>query len=193
MIIGYKGFHDPADVADYSFDFAGLLNGQLLASVTATIDSAASAAGVQLSNGVPASVSGTRATFWVSTSNPANPAFAAGIEAVITLRVNSDGNPPRTFERSVKLLIRQSDSTVSAAATPVPAASYGPADLNAINAAIASGATEVRYADGSSVKYRDLNDMLKTRDMIAAIVAPPPTMPGRNPSVALVSFAGAGR
>ncbi|OYZ15630.1 MAG: hypothetical protein B7Y35_06060 [Sphingomonadales bacterium 28-64-96] len=66
-------------------------------------------------------------------------------------------------------------------------------DLDAINAAIASGAMEVRYADGSGAKYRSLDDMMKVRDMIAAVVAPAATAPGINPSVALVSFAGGGR
>ena len=64
-------------------------------------------------------------------------------------------------------------------------------DLDAINRAIASGAMEVSYADGSRVKYRDLNDMLRTRDMIAAEVAPPPAT-GINSRTTLVSFAGGG-
>ena len=75
----------------------------------------------------------------------------------------------------------------------VPLMAWTQSDLDAINAAIASGAMEVRYADGSGAKYRDLNDMLKVRDMIAAAVAPTTGTPGINPSVALVSFAGAGR
>ena len=62
-------------------------------------------------------------------------------------------------------------------------------DLDTIRTAIASGALEVAYADGSKVKYRDLNDMLRTRDMIAAEVSPPPST-GNNSRVSLVSFAG---
>ena len=63
-------------------------------------------------------------------------------------------------------------------------------DLDAIKAAIASGAMEVGYADGSRVKYRSFDEMLRTRDMIAAEVSPPAST-GINPRVALVSFTGA--
>jgi len=61
--------------------------------------------------------------------------------------------------------------------------------LDALRQAIASGATEVRYADGSGVKYRSLDEM---RSVEASLVAQltPSTVPGHNPSVALVSFAG---
>ena len=66
------------------------------------------------------------------------------------------------------------------------------ADLDSINAAIASGAMEVRYADGSGAKYRSLDEMLRVRDMISAVVAPVARPPGVNPSAALVSFTGRG-
>jgi hypothetical protein len=65
-------------------------------------------------------------------------------------------------------------------------------DLDTLDAAIASGTTEVRYADGSGAKYRDLDDMLRTRAMIAASLAAAPAA-GRNPNVALVSFVGGGQ
>lgn len=60
-------------------------------------------------------------------------------------------------------------------------------DLDAIRAAIASGAMEVAYADGSRVKYRSLDEMLRTRDMIAAEVSQPAST-GRNSRVSLISF-----
>jgi hypothetical protein len=63
-------------------------------------------------------------------------------------------------------------------------------DLDRINAAIASGTTEVRYADGSTVKYRSLDDMMRTRDMIAAEVTPPAGRTARNPRVSLATFGG---
>ncbi|GJD65166.1 phage head-tail joining protein [Methylobacterium frigidaeris] len=42
------------------------------------------------------------------------------------------------------------------------------ADLDAINAAIASGARKVRFADNREVEYRTLADMRSIRDEIAA-------------------------
>ena len=44
-------------------------------------------------------------------------------------------------------------------------------DLAAIDAAIASGELSVRTADGKQVTYRDINDLLKARAVIAGDVA----------------------
>lgn len=41
-------------------------------------------------------------------------------------------------------------------------------DLAALEAAIATGATKVRYADGREVTYRSLAEMLRIRDMMKA-------------------------
>ena len=48
------------------------------------------------------------------------------------------------------------------------------ADLDAINAAIATGAMEVRFADGRLVKYRSLADMRSIRDEIASALGQVP-------------------
>lgn len=46
--------------------------------------------------------------------------------------------------------------------------SWTQADLIAINQAIATGAMEVRFADGRLVKYRSLAEMRSIRDEIAS-------------------------
>lgn len=47
-------------------------------------------------------------------------------------------------------------------------------DLDAINEAIASGASKVRFADNREVTYRSLADMRSTRDEIAATIGVTP-------------------
>lgn len=54
---------------------------------------------------------------------------------------------------------------------------YTQAHLDAIDAAIATGALQVRNPDGSYVQYRDLDDMLRTRAVIAGSVAPATARP----------------
>lgn len=51
---------------------------------------------------------------------------------------------------------------------------WTPDDLAAINAAIATGAVEVRFPDGRMVKYRTLAEMRSTRDEIAEAVGTKP-------------------
>lgn len=51
---------------------------------------------------------------------------------------------------------------------------YTQADLTAINEAIASGASEVRFADGRMIRNRSLADLRSIRDEIAAEVGPQP-------------------
>lgn len=48
-------------------------------------------------------------------------------------------------------------------------------DIDALKAAIATGALSVMYSDGSSVQYRSLADMRATLDMMEAEVAAPAT------------------
>ncbi|WP_066924555.1 hypothetical protein [Methylobacterium sp. CCH5-D2] len=48
------------------------------------------------------------------------------------------------------------------------------ADLDAINEAIATGASKVRFADNREVTYRSLSDMRSVRDEIAAQVGTQP-------------------
>lgn len=51
------------------------------------------------------------------------------------------------------------------------------ADLDAINEAIASGASRVRFADGREVTYRSLADMRSVRDEIAGALGQMPSTP----------------
>lgn len=50
---------------------------------------------------------------------------------------------------------------------------YTQDDLDAIKAAIASGAKRVRYSDGSEIEYQSLTDMLRAKATIDAEVNPP--------------------
>lgn len=56
------------------------------------------------------------------------------------------------------------------------------ADLDAIKAAMATGALSVRYSDGRSVTYRSLAEMRATYTMIADEVV------GRSPRVSRAVF-----
>lgn len=60
--------------------------------------------------------------------------------------------------------------------------SWTPDDLDAINAAIATGASEVRFADGRLVRNRSLADLRSIRDEIAAAL-------GRVPEPVRTTFA----
>lgn len=51
--------------------------------------------------------------------------------------------------------------------------SWTQADITALKTAIGSGAQSVTYSDGSSVSYRNLNDMRTLLKMIEAEVSPP--------------------
>lgn len=55
-------------------------------------------------------------------------------------------------------------------------------DLDAINEAIATGASKVRFADGREVTYRGLADMRSVRDEIAQAI-------GRTVDTPRVTFA----
>lgn len=185
----FSAIHDPSDVSDYSLDLAYALDtGEALASATISVDAAALALGVTLGVGSQAlTIVGAKVRFWVSVASgfQSNAAFIAGLEAVFTVTVTTAASPARTLERTARLRIQQSDSNVE----PVPATrSYTAADLNAINAAIASGATTVRYADGSMATYRTLAEMIQIREIIRAEVAPPPVAVGTNPRASLAHF-----
>lgn len=112
--------HDPADVADYLVDFRDLLGSLSIGSVAVSVDAAAAALGVAIGTGAraPSHADGV-ITFWLQTTNPTNTAFIAGIEAVITLQVITAGATTRTFERSVRIAVRQSDKPAVSALAPV--------------------------------------------------------------------------
>jgi hypothetical protein len=50
---------------------------------------------------------------------------------------------------------------------------FAQSDIDTLNAAIASGALKVRYADGREVTYRSLDEMLKTLKIMQGDVAGP--------------------
>jgi uncharacterized phiE125 gp8 family phage protein len=111
---------DPNEVLDYSVDWNGLIATNAIATQTVTLDATAIAAGVTIGTGQLAPTSSSNvSTFWVTVSTPTNAAFIQGIEAVITLRVTTTGNPTRTLERSVRLLLRQSDQPTLSDLAPI--------------------------------------------------------------------------
>ena len=55
------------------------------------------------------------------------------------------------------------------------------ADLTTLDAAIASGAAEVRFSDGRQVKYQTMDAMLRARSMIAAQVSGGTNPQGQDP------------
>jgi hypothetical protein len=55
------------------------------------------------------------------------------------------------------------------------------ADLAAIDAAIASGAMEIRFSDGRSVQYRSIDELMRARALIAGEVASTVTSPLQVP------------
>ena len=48
------------------------------------------------------------------------------------------------------------------------------ADIDALDAAIASGASKVRFADGREITYRSLAEMLTARSRIVGLIAGTP-------------------
>lgn len=54
------------------------------------------------------------------------------------------------------------------------------ADIDVLDRAIASGVLEVRFADGRTVKYRSLDDLLRAKSLAAGEVgaADPANQPG---------------
>lgn len=185
-MISYPEPHDPSDVSNYSIDFAATLDaGETVTSVTSvTVDAAAAALGVRIDSTAP-SVSGSQVVYWVSVDAgfQSNAAYVAGIFALFTATIVTSNRP--SLQRTAALRIQQSDSDVEA---PVPARTFTQADLNAINKAIASGLTMVKYADGSTATYRDLDQMLRVREIIRADVAPAAVSAGSNPRASLATF-----
>ncbi len=60
------------------------------------------------------------------------------------------------------------------------------ADVDALKAAIASGARRVRYADGSEIEYRSQAELEAALARVQGEVSPPAT--GSSPRTSLVSF-----
>lgn len=106
----FAGQHDPADVADYLVRFDDLLEtAETLTLVSIGLDGAAIAAGLALGNGAYAAVALNKSVkFWLTCSQPGNPAFDAGVTATITATITTSNSPPRIFQRSVSVLVQQS-------------------------------------------------------------------------------------
>lgn len=115
-----EAIHDPSDIADYAVDFSELIAPFDIASVAVTVDSVAGTAGVTVGTGTRApTFNNGIARFWVEVTSPSNPAFVLGLEAIFTLLVTTNSNPVRTFERSVRLFVRQSDKPPLDALAPI--------------------------------------------------------------------------
>ncbi|MET0375189.1 MAG: hypothetical protein ABW128_13155 [Rhizorhabdus sp.] len=57
---------------------------------------------------------------------------------------------------------------------------YGQADIDALETAMGSGALKVRYADGSEVTYRSLDEMERLLSRMRGQVAPAATVGRRR-------------
>lgn len=53
-------------------------------------------------------------------------------------------------------------------------------DIDALKAAIATGATKVRYPDSREIEYRSLRDMRETLRIMEADVSPPASSSSRS-------------
>lgn len=56
---------------------------------------------------------------------------------------------------------------------------FSTADIDALDRAIASGVLEVRFADGRTVKYRTMEELMRARGLAAGAV--PSTDPTQRP------------
>ncbi len=108
----FVGQHDPADVADYVIRFDDLLApSQAVTLTNLAIDATSAAAGLAVGSGAYAAFAiGTQVKFWLTCSTPNDPAFAAGIMAVVTATVATSSSPPSTYQRSVLVRVVQSDA-----------------------------------------------------------------------------------
>jgi uncharacterized phiE125 gp8 family phage protein len=108
----YAGQHDPSDVADYLVRFDDLLEtAETLTILSISLDAGAASVGLALGAGPYAAFGLDKAVrFWLTCSQPNNAAFAAGVAATITATIGTNNSPARTFQRSVTVLVQQSDA-----------------------------------------------------------------------------------
>jgi hypothetical protein len=65
---------------------------------------------------------------------------------------------------------------------------YAQSDLDRLDAAIASGVLVVKYADGSTVTYRSLDELRTARGIVAAAMTANASQTRGNPRVSLATF-----
>ena len=118
MIPAWKDSFDPANIDNYLFSFE-LDTGETIATAAVTLDAASLALGLLLGSGATgAAVIGSDVRFWLTCSagQQANPAFLAGHEALVTATITTSASPARTLQKTGLLLVRQSDSLITALA-----------------------------------------------------------------------------
>lgn len=156
MTIQISGFHDPADVADYIIDFeADLESVEGISLQSITIDATSAAAGMVLGSGsYSASAAGKRIRFWLTCANPNNPVFDAGLRCIVTATVQTSATPPRTMQRSVGVLVRQSAPAAPAAPSAVDVLRQRLFEAtNAKHRALTTGQITDVWRDGRRIKY----------------------------------------
>jgi hypothetical protein len=109
--------HDPADHAPYAFDFSALLDeGEKIADILSLrLSSAAAALGITVDTTAQYSPmidegAGVLAQVWFLVSEPQqdNASFsAAGVKMPVTMQIETDANPPKVYERTAVLPVRQ--------------------------------------------------------------------------------------
>lgn len=65
---------------------------------------------------------------------------------------------------------------------------YSQTDLDRLDAAIATGVLVMKYADGSQITYRSLDELLAARGRVAAALTAASSQTMGNPRVSLVTF-----
>ncbi len=109
--------YDPADHAPYAFDFSALFDdGEKIADILSLrLSSAAAALGITVDTAAQFSPmiddgAGVLAQVWFLVSEPQqdNASFsAAGVKMPVTMQVETDANPPKIYERTAVLPVRQ--------------------------------------------------------------------------------------
>ena len=65
---------------------------------------------------------------------------------------------------------------------------YSQTDLDRLDAAIATGVLVMKYADGSQVTYRSLDELITARGRVAASISASASQTLGNPRISLVTF-----
>lgn len=181
----FLGQHDPADVAAYAVSFADLLIGNETVAIQSVIlDQVSQAAGLAIgANDYGPVAVGNTVRFWMTCSQPGNAAFDTGLQAAITIRVQTSSSPPSLFERSALLLVKQSF------ALPAPPVVPAAVDVlrqrlsqanDARHRAMTTGQITDVWRDGRRIRYSaantaDLDSYI--RDLTSQIIALDPGGP----------------
>ena len=111
---------DPSEIVQYQVDFINSMGGGSITSQTVTLDSGSAAVGISISIAPRApSHNNGFVQFWLECSQPTNAAFVIGVEAVVTITAVTNNNPAATIQRSVRVLVKQSDTPSLTALAPI--------------------------------------------------------------------------